>query len=183
MTDITALLLKGGSEPDLDAVFQRVYPELKRLAHARLASSGGSKTLSATALVNEAYLKLVQSERLSVESRRHFFACVGRAMRQIVVDYARGRQAIKRGGEITLVNDPGVIEALGEADTAESLLALEQALQALSSRDPRLVRLIEYRVFAGLEQADIAELLEMSRRTVQRDWLRARIWISEALES
>lgn len=182
MSEITELLRQGDGAPDIDAVFGRLYPELKNLARARLATAGGGLTLSATSLVNEAYLKLVGAERLSLENRRHFFACAGRAMRQVVVDYARRRQAIKRGGEITLVSNDHALDALGEADAGESLLALEQVLQALTERDPRLVRLIELRVFAGLEPARCAELLDCSVRTLQRDWQRARIWISHAMQ-
>lgn len=99
MGDITALVLQGGAEPDLDVVLQRVDPEFKRLALARLASSRDATTLSATALVNEAYLKRVQSARLSVGSRRHFCVCVGRAMRRIVVDRTRARIWISKALE------------------------------------------------------------------------------------
>lgn len=182
MSEITELLVQGNGAPDIDAVFQRLYPELKRLAGARLASSGGDLTLSATSLVNEAYIKLVGSERLSLENRRHFFACAGRSMRQVVVDYARRRQAVKRGGEITLIGSDRALDSLGEADASEGLLALEQALQSLADREPRLVQLIELRVFAGLDQEKCAELLDCSLRTQQRDWQRARIWIASALQ-
>ena len=161
----------------LQRVFPLVYEELRRIAHRALLRSSGNATLSTTALVNEAYLKLAGHEALELSGRKHLFALCARAMRQIVVDHARRRQAEKRGG--------GAAWTLGDADSAdrpETIVALDEALTALTERDPRLVRLIEYRVFGGLDSHQIAELLDLTPRSVQREWLRARAWVGRALE-
>ena len=161
----------------LQRVFPLVYEELRRIAHRALLRSSGNATLSTTALVNEAYLKLAGHAALGLSGRKHLFALCARAMRQIVVDHARRRQAEKRGGDASWT-----LGDAGSADRPETIVALDEALTALTERDPRLVRLIEYRVFGGLDTQQIAELLELTPRSVQREWLRARAWVGRALE-
>ena len=169
----------AGDDAELLArVFPLVYEELRRIAHRALQRASGNATLSTTALVNEAYVKLAGNAELGLSGRKHLFALCARAMRQIVVDHARRRQADKRGGGAAWSLD--TIDA-DSADRPETIVALDEALTALAERDPRLVRLIELRVFGGLDSARIAELLELTPRSVQREWLRARAWVGHAL--
>jgi RNA polymerase sigma factor (TIGR02999 family) len=170
----------GGDEGELLArVFPQVYAELKAIAHRALLRASGNATLSTTALVNEAYLKLRRHGELAPADRHHLFALCARAMRQIVVDHARRRQADKRGGAQAAFS-LGAADAEG-TDGPDVVVALDEALGALAAFDPRLVRLIEYRVFGGLDSVAIAELLGLTPRSVQRDWQRARAWIGHAL--
>lgn len=170
----------GDDDVLIDCVFPLVYAELRQIAHRALQRAHGSQTLSTTALVHETYLRLAEHEHLSLESRKHLFALCARAMRQIVIDHARKRQANKRGGNVAVLSLSAVEP--GFEQRPESLVMLDQALVALQARDPRLVRLIEYRIFAGLDNAAVAELLNLSLRSVQRDWQRARAWVGAALE-
>jgi len=176
---VTGILNSAGNTRDgLDQVFSLLYSELKPIARRLLAGSG-SQTISPTVLVHEAYAKLIGSESLNVEGRRHFFALCARTMRQIVVDYARGRMTDKRGGgkQVVSLNEEGVID-LGQP---ESLVAMDEALSWLEAHDPRLVDLVQFRVYAGLSLPEIAPLLDVTPRQLQRDWLRARAWLTEAL--
>ena len=173
MGDITELLhaAKAGKAGSLDAVFASVYPRLRELAASRLGAQPGERTLSATALVHEAYLKLVDAERLDLVDRHHFFACAARAMRQILVDRARSRGAIKRGGPL----EPLTLSHADELALAEpELLDVDAALDRLDAIDPALRELVELRIFAGLTLEQIAESSACSMRTVSRNWLRAR---------
>lgn len=176
---ITAILNNSSSSRQaLDRVFVSVYGELKRLAQYVLGGPG-SQTLNATALVHETYAKLISSQDLSVSGRQHFYALCGRTMRFIVIDHARKRLAEKRGGGMHQVtwNESQLIDF----EHPESLLALDCALTQLETLDARLVELIHYRVFAGMELTEIAPLLEVGIRQLQRDWKRAQIWITEAM--
>jgi RNA polymerase sigma factor (TIGR02999 family) len=173
MSEITELLraVQAGDHASLDAVFERVYAELRTLAAARLASQPGESTLSATALVHESYLKLSDASQLSLTDRKHFFACAARAMRQILVDRARARGADKRGGgmePLTLSHAEGI-----DADTPE-VLDLDVALNQLDEIDGALRELVELRVFAGLTLQQVADTSGRSLRSVNRDWQRAR---------
>lgn len=163
----------------LSRVFPLVYAELKQIAHRALLRASGNATLSTTALVNEAYLKLAGNSRLELNDRSHLFALCARAMRQIVVDHARRRGAEKRGGQQAMLSLSGV--EVADGDLPETVVALDEALTTLGERDPRLVRLIEYRVFGGFSTAQTAELLGLSPRSIQLEWLRARAWIGQAL--
>ena len=170
----------GASAPAvLASSFPPVYAELKGLAHAALRRMRPGATLSTTGLVHEAWLKLVDAPDLRLESREHLLALCARAMRQIVVDHARRRLADKRGGGRTRLSLSAVQPDSG--DRPEQVLALDEAISALAERDPRLVELIELRVFAGLSTSEAADVLDLSVRSVQRDWLRARAWIGAAL--
>ncbi len=178
-TSVTAVLNAAGSGREgLDQVFGLVYAELKRIA-LRVLSHAGQSTLNPTALVHEVYAKLIGSEQLGLQGRQHFYALCARTMRQIVVDHARGRYAGKRGGGMPMaaLTDDGAIDV----SRPETLVALDLALDRLEQRDPRLVELLHYRVFAGMELAEIASMFGLTVRQMQRDWQRARIWIADAL--
>lgn len=164
----------------LDDPFQHVYDELKRIArrHRRAASAG--ETLSTTELVHEAYLRLGRRAPRYWQDRVHFYSTASRAMRQLLVDFARRRQALKRGGDLRRVS-------LGQADAAlalevEEMLALDAALDRLDARNPRLRQVVELRFFAGLSGAEISELLGITARTVERDWTKARLFLLHELE-
>jgi RNA polymerase sigma factor (TIGR02999 family) len=171
--DVTRLLVawRQGDPAAPGDLFTLVYDQLRALARFQVHRGGAEHSLSATGLVHEVYLKLVDHSRLDVRDRGHFFALAARAMRQVLVDRARRRSAGKRGGSALPV-------ALDEAPVADArtdeLLALDEALSRLESLDPRLVRLVEVRFFAGLSVDEAAEALETSPRTVKRDWQKAR---------
>jgi len=179
-SEITALLNDAETSREaMDEVFRAVYSELKRLAQSVLGGSG-SNTLNATALVHEAYAKLISGSELNINGRQHFYALCGRTMRYIVIDHARSRLSAKRGGghyQVTWNED-----RLVDLSRPESLLALDAALTALEKLDPRLVELLHYRVFAGMSLPEIAPLFGVGVRQLQRDWKRAQIWITEVLD-
>ena len=181
MSEITELLrtAQSGDSASLDAVFTRVYANLRAMASLRLASQGGENTLSATALVHEAYLKLSEARQLSLIDRKHFFACAARAMRQILVDRARARGADKRGGGIEPLT---LSHAEVAANDKPELLDLDAALDRLDAIDGALRQLVELRIFAGLTLQQIAETGERSLRTVNRDWQRARALLLAQLD-
>ncbi|HEX7049291.1 MAG TPA: ECF-type sigma factor [Longimicrobiales bacterium] len=161
-----------------------VYRELRAIARRHLGAPGGARrrggTLSATALVNEAYLKLAAAPERTWRDRPHFLAVAALAMRQILVDRARARAALKRGGglsRVTLDED-----ALASDDQPEALLALDQALERLASLAPRLARVVELRFYGGLAEEEIAAALGVTTRTVQRDWAKARMLLRRALD-
>lgn len=181
--DITRLLesCRDGDEAARAQLFTLVYAQLKQVARRLNRRASRDSTLSTTVLVHETFARLAGPVALNAATREHFFALCARAMRQIVIDHARRRAAGKRGGI-------GASVALEEGDMPNSddptvLIALDQALKSLDARDPRLVRLVELRAFAGLSVEEITELLGVTVRTVQRDWLRARVWIDAALVS
>ncbi len=180
MTDITELLKScdGRDGPDLAAVFERVYTDLKHIAIARVGALGPAQTLSATALVHEAYLKLAGAQRLSLENRKHFFTSAARAMRQILIDRNRIAQAGKRGAGLQRVT-------LGEAEAVaddRALTDIDRALDELGQIDPDLRELAELRYFTGLSLPEIAELRGVSPRTAARDWERARSLLLASLD-
>jgi RNA polymerase sigma factor (TIGR02999 family) len=179
--DITGLIeASRNGEAEAEAqLYAKVYDQLKRIARRQLQRQLPGHTLSTTALGHEAYERLAPPGTLRIESRAHFLALSARAMRQIMVDHARRRGAQKRGG-------PGIAlpwhdsEVEGGYDPA-MLVALDQRLTQMESLDPRLVRLVELRSFAGMELDEIADLLGVNLRTAQRDWKRARAWLSTSL--
>lgn len=167
-------------EPDpVAALLPVVYEELRQIALAAMAREADGHTLQATALVNEAYLKLAGGRLPSVEGREHFLGVAARAMRQVLVDHARRRRAERRGGGATPVTlslvGPGVEVPL------DDMLALDRALDELEENDSRLRKVVEYRYFAGLNDSEIAACLGVTRRTVQRDWARARSWLNRRI--
>lgn len=184
--DITTMLeaLRDGDRDAIDTLFPVLYEELRRLAQAQRSEWRGEHTLNTTALVHEAYLKLVRQERVGVNERSHFFALAAKAMRHILTDYARRRQAEKRGGGARPV---GLNEAAGavnpvSAESAMELLALEDALAGLEAANERQARVVECRFFAGLPVAETAAALGISESTVKRDWRIARAILRDALD-
>jgi RNA polymerase sigma factor (TIGR02999 family) len=162
----------------LDALFDVAYEDLRRLA-ARVRSDDPGATLSPTALVNEAYVKLAESLRLPVESRLHFKRIVGRAMRQVLVESARRRRAHKRGAAYAFVTFDERL-AVGFS-TSDQVLALDAALDVLAGAAPRQAAIVECRFYGGFNVAETARLLEVSEATVQRDWRTARAWLLHEL--
>jgi RNA polymerase sigma factor (TIGR02999 family) len=175
--DTTQLLLdaRAGDRAAFDRLFAHVYDELRQIAHQRLLRYRPGETLDTTALVHEAYLKLVDQSRSEWRDRAHFFALASRAMRFVLVDYARARTAQKRGGRRRDVPLDAVQVAAD--DRAADLLALTDALERLSGVHPRLGEIVEYRFFGGLTFDEIAEVTGMSVPTARRDWTRARAWL------
>ena len=165
--------------PDLGALFDRLYPELKQLALARLTSLAPGRTITPTVLVHEAYMRLLKSENLDMKGRRYFFACAGRAMHNIVVDYLRADGAIKRGGDRVQVT---FSEELPGMESAKGLLDLERALDELEQIDADQRELVEMKFFAGLTLREISGLTETPYRTVQRRWERARAFLHDRLQ-
>lgn len=164
----------------LDAFIVATYDELRRLA-ARLRRDEPGQTLNPTALVNEAYLKLSASLSVMPASNLHFKRIAARAMRQVLVEAARRRNALKRGGDRPLVT---LEDGLAATEVrSEDLLALDEALDELARFSPRQAQLVEYRYFAGLGSAETAELLGVSESTVLRDWRVARAWLANRLRS
>ncbi len=187
-TTVTRLLeeLQGGNRAALDELFPLVYHELRGLAHHHRQRWYGDETLGTTALVHEVYLKLVGQQRLSAYSRAHFLAVAGKAMRQILHDYARTRRRLKRGGDLRQVS-MNVLEAepsrlLLSDEQAEALAVLDAALAGLERENSRLSRVVECRFFAGMSIADTASVLGTSPATVKRDWTLARAWLYREMQ-
>lgn len=179
---ITVLLrrLADGEKQAESELLPLVYAELRALAARHLRSERSGHTLSPTALVHEAYLRLADDASLAPRDRRQFFAIAARRMRQVLVDHARHRNAIKRGGPD---REAITLSALADdgGEQRVDALALDQALTRLQDIDARKAQVVELRYFAGLEMSDIAELLDVSRATVQRDWDVARSFLFQAL--
>jgi RNA polymerase sigma-70 factor (ECF subfamily) len=174
---VTELLrrFQDGDRQALDQIYPLVYDELRLAARRALARERDRMTLQATELVHEAFFKLVGADGVQWQGRAHFIAIASRAIRQILVDHARRVRAEKRGGGAEHVT-------LGDADAAltvpaEEMLALDEALARLGDMEPRLRTVVEYRFFGGLSEREIAEVLGVSERTVQRDWIKARAWL------
>ncbi|HHN74096.1 MAG TPA: sigma-70 family RNA polymerase sigma factor [Acidobacteria bacterium] len=179
--EITVLLGKwsDGDRQARDAVMQAVYGELCVIAHRHLDGEFGSRTLNTSDLVHELYLKLSRTERIPSRSRAQFFGIAARQMRQILVDRARSRCAQKRGGGARLETlDEGRLHA---AEQARNLLDVDRALERLAADQPRAVRVVEMRFFAGMTMAEIAEAVGTSLATVERDWTVARAWLMREL--
>jgi RNA polymerase sigma-70 factor, ECF subfamily len=178
---VTQLLrrFQQGDRRALEEVYPLVYDELRVAARRALARERKGLTLQATELVHEAFFKLVGADGVAWQGRAHFIAIASRAIRQILVDHARRVQAEKRGGGVEHVT-------LGDAESpftvpAEEMLALDEALERLSRLEPRLRTVVEYRFFGGLSEREIAEVLGLSERTVQRDWIKARAWLHKEI--
>lgn len=165
--------------PDLDALFSQAYEELRRLA-AAVRSDDPAATLNPTALVHEAWLKIVQSPPGSPVSLLHFKRIAARAMRQVLVEAARRRKAAKRGGGQALVTFDERIPA--QPGSADEVLALDRALEGLARISPRQAALVESRFFGGLDVLETAEVLGVSEATVMRDWRAARAWLANELQ-
>jgi RNA polymerase sigma factor (TIGR02999 family) len=174
--DVTQLLRHWaqGDESALGALVPVMHRELRRLARYHLKSERADHTLQCTALVNEAFLRLLGSQPVELQNRSHFIAVASRLMRQILVDYARSRGASKRDGGCRIA-----LEKLADLPGAEDteLIALDQALDELSRFDARQARIVEMKFFGGLSAPEISEVLGISRATVDRDWATARVWL------
>jgi RNA polymerase sigma factor (TIGR02999 family) len=180
-TAITDLLLaaRAGDREGMDRLFGSLYDELHRVAHRALHAERTGHTLSTTGLVHEAWLKLVDQTRVEWHDRGHFFGVAARVMRQVLVEYARRRGAVKRGGRFRLVAlEEGLVPA---EERAEALLAVDEALTRLAGHDPAMARVVECRFFAGLSEEETAEATGTSLRTVQRQWRRAKAWLYQEL--
>ena len=179
--DITQWLdaARDGDRAALDRVLGTLYHELHAMARRQLAGQYG-QTLDATALVHEAYLKLIGRRDVQFDDRAHFFAYAASAMRSVVVDYARQRLAQKRGGDLHRVTElPDDVE--GGLRLDEDMLGLDTALTKLAGVDAKLAQVVELRYFAGLSEQEIAELLKRSERSIRRDWQKARLFLLASL--
>jgi RNA polymerase sigma factor (TIGR02999 family) len=168
-----------GREGAIDKLLPLVYDDLRRLAHRYMADERPGHTLQTTALVNEAYLRLAGSAQGTREERIHFFAACSRSMRQILVDSARSRQAVKRGGDTPRVELQEALAAAGQPGV--DLVAIDDALNALAAIDPRKSQVVELRFFGGLSVQETAEVLKVSVETVHRDWRLAKSWLRREL--
>lgn len=182
MQDITQML-KAASQGDRaagDRVVAALYDDLRRQARRHLRQSGGMTLLDTTALVHEVWLRLADLQGQDYPDRRHFLAYAARAMRSVVVDLVRARQADRRGGgQQMLTLDTAVAEHTPQAD--DDVLKVHEALDELGQAEPRLAQVVEMRYFAGLTERDIAEALGVTERTVQRDWQKARLFLAASL--
>ncbi|HET8897667.1 MAG TPA: ECF-type sigma factor [Rhodanobacteraceae bacterium] len=186
MQSITELLVLAGSGNGqaADELFGRLYPEIKRVARARLSEVGGVTGLDATALVHEGYLRIAANEGMRGTTRAQFFAFVGRVLRTTVIDHLRASNAQKRGGEaqfVTLSHADG--EEANASHDSINLIAMDRALGRMRVIDPGMYELIEMNVFAGMSLAEIAQLREVSTRTVNRDLLKARLLLAEIMSA
>jgi RNA polymerase sigma factor (TIGR02999 family) len=169
----------GGDSTALDKLIPLVYDELHRLAHQHIRRERAGHLLQTSALINEAYLRLVDEPNLTIENRTHFFGIAARLMRQILVDEARKRNSMKRGGDFIQVS---FIEASNVAqEQAESVVALDDALKRLETIDTRQSEIVELRFFGGLSIEETAEVLKVSPGTVMRDWTFARAWLKNEM--
>lgn len=183
VTEITGLLRAwtGGDDKALERILVLVYPELRRIAQRCLGNERNGHTLEATALVNEAYLRLVEVQKVELHDRAHFFAIGAKLMRRILIDYARSRGYAKRGGGARRVD---INEALVISTQVDPILVrMDDALAELAAFDPRKAQIVEMRYFGGLNAEDIAAVLGVSVLTVNRDWSLARSWLAREMNS
>jgi RNA polymerase sigma factor (TIGR02999 family) len=171
---------QGGDQKALEALVPLVYNELHGLAHHYLRGERPDHTLQTTALINEAYLRLVEQGPFQTQNRGQFVALAATLMRQILVDYARGHRSAKRGNDcrVTLHDEIGAVK-----NKDVDVLALDDALRQLAERDPQQSRIVELRFFAGLTVEETAAILDISRATVKRDWSMARAWLSRRIKT
>ena len=179
--EITTLLRawSGGDEAALGRLAERVYPELRLMARRYMKGADPENTLQATALVHEVYLRLVDAAKVELRERAQFFAMAAQIMRRILVDAARARGALKRGGNAAKVNldESAILSGVPQ----RSILALDEALTAFSQVAPRQAKVVELRYFGGLTEDEIVAALNISARTVRRDWDLAKAWLLRAL--
>lgn len=175
--EVTDLLLawSQGDDSAFEKLIPLVYDELHRLAHYYMGGERAGHTLQTTALVNEAYLRLIDSSRVRWQSRAHFFAVSAQLMRRVLVDFVRSRNYQKRGGGAIQVSLERALEV--SAERGRELIALDDALTALAASDERASRVVELRYFGGLSLEETAEVLKVSSETVRRDWNWAKVWL------
>ena len=179
-SSLTSQELLSGRDDSLDRLMPAVYDELRAIARRHLAGSDANGTLTPTGLVHEAYLKLAEQSSVAWRDRAHFFALASVVMRHVLVDRARARLAKKRDGALRRITLDSEIVAAPEQPDA--LLSLSDAIERLAAVEPRLARVVDCRFFGGMSDAEIAEALEVTVRTVQRDWMKARMLLRRALE-
>lgn len=180
--DVTGLLVDwgNGNQAALDELIPLVYAELHRLAGRYMGREGRGHTLQTSALINEAYLRLVDQKTMQWQNRAHFFGVAARLMRQILVDHARSRSRAKRGGGarmVSLTEQPVINKEI------EDVIALDDALKNLSEMDPRKSQIVEMKFFGGLTTEEVAEVLNVTTRTVEREWRKAKAWLYKAVAS
>jgi RNA polymerase sigma factor (TIGR02999 family) len=182
LTDVSDLLidLSRGDQDALNKLMPLVYDELRRLASRYLRHERPGHTLQTTALVHEAYMKLVDQKNANLQNRVQFFAVAAQVMRHILVDYARSRKAFKRGGDYFRLSLNEAVISSEEKDP--DLLTLNEALNGLAAIDPQQSRVVELRVFGGLTVEETAEALEISARTVKREWSMAKAWLHQQIK-
>lgn len=171
--------VRNGEQGADERLFSHVYGALREIARKRLRSFRPGQTLNTTALVHEAYLKLVQPNDLAPSDRSHFFALAARAMRFVLIDYARERSSQKRGGDAAIMSLDSVQAAAEQR--ADDLIALDEALDNLKRFDERLASVVELRYFGGYTHTEIADIMNCSEVTARRDWVKARAWLHHAL--
>lgn len=168
-----------GNEEAAGLLWELTYEEMRRIAYRQLQSERSDHTLSGTDLVHEAFIRLVDQEKIVWRDRAHFFGVAAQACRRVLIDHARKRNAKKRGGKRVRIT---VDRAGLQAETpSEEILALDEALHRLSDMDERLAKVVELRYFGGLAEKEVAETMDMSVRTVRRDWVKARAWLHREL--
>ena len=183
MGDISQLIARvNAGEPGAqDALFTAAYSELRKLAHSRLHDGGRNTCLDTTALVHESYLRFVNSGQLRNEDRRAFFAYASRVMRSVIIDAVRERQAQRRGGDLDRMTlNTQIVESLPSGE--DEMLHVHEALDALAQAEPRLAKVVEMRYFGGYGEQEIADALELTERTVRRDWEKARLLLGAMLK-
>jgi RNA polymerase sigma factor (TIGR02999 family) len=176
--------LRGGAPDAMDRLLPLVYGELRRIAHRQLGAERAGHTLSTTAVVHEAYLRLAGQRDEAWADRAHFFALAARVMRRVLTDYARRHRAARRGGPgggRVALEEADAAGVLVAAERAAELLALDEALDRLARSDERLAQVVECRVYGGLSAAETAEALGSSLRTVEREWALAKGWLYQEL--
>jgi RNA polymerase sigma factor (TIGR02999 family) len=184
-SDVTGLLLcwSNGDKSAAERLLPAIYADLHRQAARAMRREGEEHTLQATALVHEAYLRLVDQRRVQWRNRAHFFGIAAEVMRRVLVDHARGRLAAKRGGGMKQLTLGGADEAAANQDDGLEVLALHEALERLAQLDPEQARLVELRYFGGLNIEETAEALGVSPATVKREWAVARAWLRRELSA
>ena len=180
-SSVTELLAKArsGDSSALANVFPLIYEELRRLAQIQLQREPDGHTLSPTALVHEAYMRLIDYSRMEWNGRSHFMAVAATAMRRILVEHARGHRSLKRGGALQRVSIESVQVATEER--AELLIAVDEALNRLKEIDPRQAQVVECRFFGGMTEEETAEALGIGLRTAKRDWAKAKVWLHKEI--
>jgi RNA polymerase sigma factor (TIGR02999 family) len=184
MGQITELLVRmqAGDTGARDTLFAASYDELRRLARSRLRDGGRNTVLETTSLVHESYLRFLRAGELRAADRRGFFAYASRVMRSVIIDSARERLAERRGGDLQVLTlSTELVADLPEGE--ETILKVHEALEVLAQADARLAQVVEMRYFGGYSEREIAETLELTERTVQRDWEKARLILGAALKS
>jgi RNA polymerase sigma factor (TIGR02999 family) len=179
LTDLIRRAQRGDSAA-ADELMEATYRELRKLARARLRAGGRSVLLDTTSLVNEWYLRFVEADGAELQDRAHFMRYAARVMRSVIVDFARKRTAQRRGGGAP--HESLTVQVADGASAGErEIVRVHDALEELAKLDPRMAQVVEMRYFGGMNEPEIAQALEVTERTVRRDWVKARLWLAEAL--